>query len=133
VPLSSDELFEKGQYYFNHSDAGDGSYDLVKAADYYRQALESAPHPLAWYPLGRIDFLEGKNDEAIAKFQTLLELCGGLVPKAYYMLGLTYAFKAMQQEADRSWQEAEKHFLQYMVFVDHVTWPAVDLSWVCLL
>lgn len=129
-PLTSEELFEKGQYYFNHGDAADGSYDLVKAADYYRQALETAPHPLAWYQLGRIDFLEGRNDEAIAKFQTQLELYGGLVPKAYYMLGLTYAFKAMRQEDNDSWQDAEENFLQYIVFVDHAPWPAVDLAWV---
>jgi tetratricopeptide (TPR) repeat protein len=128
--MTSDELFEKGQYYFNHGDAADGSYDLAQAASYYRQALELAPHPLAWYQLGRIDFLEGRNDEAIDKFNTQLELYGDLVPKAFYMLGLTHAFKAMRQDDADSWQEAEANFIHYMRFVNHAPWPAVDLAWV---
>ncbi|MFT5832244.1 MAG: tetratricopeptide (TPR) repeat protein [Candidatus Paceibacteria bacterium] len=128
--LSSEELFEKGQYYFNHGDSADGSYDLDKAANFYLLALEADRHPLAWYQLGRIDFLEGRNDDAIAKFRKQQELYGDLVPKTYYMLGLTYAFKALQLEDSQSWLYSEKYFIEYMRFVNYAPWPAVDLAWV---
>jgi tetratricopeptide (TPR) repeat protein len=128
--MSSEELFALGQYYFNHGDSADGSYDLEKAAFFYHKALEVEPHPLAWYQLGRIDFLEGRNDDAIEKFYTQQELYGDLVPKAYYMLGLTYAFKAIRQEDPQLWLYAEKNFIDYMRFVNYAPWPAVDLAWV---
>jgi len=129
--LSSDELFEMGQYYFNTSDSRDGAYDLEKAADFYRLALEKDAQPLAWYQLGRIDFLEGKFDEAIKKFQTQDELYGDLVPKVYYMLGLTYAYKAMgEEDDDTSWRYAEENFIKFISYIDTAPWPAVDLAWV---
>ena len=133
--LSSDELFEKGQYYFNHGDDKDGSYDLEKAAAFYRLALEKDTPLMAWYQLGRIDFLKGKFDPAIVKLHKQEELYGDQTPRVYYMLGLTYAYTAIQKEkqgenSDTFWQDAEENFINYISFVDTAPWPAVDLAWV---
>jgi tetratricopeptide (TPR) repeat protein len=128
--MSSKELFELGQYYFNHGDRADGSYDLDRARFFYTQSLQLGTQRLTWYQLGRIDFLEGRNDDAIAKFRKQQELYGDLTPNSYYMLGLTYGFKAMHQDDPQSWLYAEKYFIDYIRIVSHAPWPAVDLAWV---
>lgn len=124
--------FELGQYYFNHGPRADGTYDLKKARHHFEQALADRPkaYPMAWYQLGRIDFLEGKFDQAIYKFDVQKKYFGDGVPNVHYMLGLTYGYKARRTGDEEDWRKAEEAFLKYLEFDKYDAWAYVDLSWV---
>lgn len=126
-----EELFEQGQYYFNHNENSDGSYDLDKARYYYEQILKRQPdgHELAWYQLGRIDFLEGKFDLAIEKFNNQIKYFGDRVPNVYYMIGLTYGYKARASVDADDWQKGEAGFSKFLEFVPTSPWAITDLTW----
>lgn len=130
--LPIDDPFLLGQYYFNHGDRADGTYDLEKAREQYEMALTADPSAnlLAWYQLGRIDFLEGDFDSAIYKFQKQIQYFDDELPNVFYMLGLTYAYKARLSKDDADWQSAAEYFSKYLEYDENSPWARVDLSWV---
>jgi tetratricopeptide (TPR) repeat protein len=130
-PAGMTDPFELGEYYFNAGDNPSGAHDLTKARMYYEQAVaaSSTAHETAWHQLGRIDFIEGRFDSAIAKFNTQIELFGDLVPNVYYMIGLTYGYKAQLTENEEDWRRGEEAF---EIFIEHspmAPWPRIDLAW----
>jgi tetratricopeptide (TPR) repeat protein len=124
--------FELGQYYFNHGDSADGTYDLQKARLYFEEAIKEGPksNNLLWYQLGRIDFLEGKFDDAINKFNRQIEYFGDQYSNVYYMLGLTYGYKARKTGNEEDWRHAEENFHTYLKYDPLSPWARVDLAWV---
>ncbi len=125
--------FLRGDYYFNHGPYADGTYDLVKAREHYERALSVQPlgDSLAWYQIGRIDFLEGKFDAAIYKFEQQLALFGDeQLPGVYYMLGLTYGYRARYENNTADWDRAAEYFNQYLARDPESPWAATDLAWV---
>lgn len=124
--------FELGQYYFNHGIHADGTYDLAKARHYYEESLFDGQriNKLTWHQLGRIDFLEGRFDDAIYKFNTQEKTYGDLIPNVYYMLGLTYGYKARKNNSQEDWLAAEANFQRYLDIEPTSPWGRVDLSWV---
>lgn len=130
--VTSTDPFTLGEYYFNADDDPAGPYDLKKARFYYEEAIRasSTAHDRVWYQLGRIDFLEGSFAPAIAKFNTQIELFGDAVPNVYYMIGLTYGYRAQQTDDDRDWQRGEEAFKKFMEYEPEAPWPRVDLAWI---
>ena len=130
--IAEDDHFAWGQYYFNHGDRADGTYDLLQARTYYEQAIAVDPfgNELAWHQLGRIDFLEGKFDNAIITFHRQIEHFGDTIPNVYYMLGLTYGYMARDTGDVIAWEKAEAHFIKYLEYDPTSPWARVDLSWV---
>lgn len=130
--LAQMSAFERGQYYFNADEDPSGPYDLEKARQAYSEAImaSSTENVLAWYQLGRIDFIEGKFDSALAKFAKQQKYFGDTVPNVYYMIGLTYGFKARLTDDPEDWQKGIEAFERYITFEPVVPWPRVDLSWI---
>lgn len=124
--------FDFGQYYFNHGPYADGTYNLTEARRYFEKALSEKPkgYPMAWYQLGRIDFLEGKFNDAIYKFNMQRAYFGDGVPSVHYMLGLTYGYKARRDNDAYSWTKAAEGFQTYLEFTQYSPWARVDLAWV---
>ena len=124
--------FTLGQYYFNHGDQADGTYDRVKAQHYYEQAIATDPaqHVLLWHQLGRIHFLEGRFPEAIAAFEEQIAHHGDALPNVHYMLALTYGYQARDTDEQLAWQKAEEHFLTYLTYDQLSPWARVDLAWI---
>lgn len=131
-PPETDNLFILGQYYFNHGPHADGTYDIKLARHYYEQALSDNPQGdnWAWYQLGRIDFLEGKFDAAIYKFNKQIELFEDQQPSVYYMLGLTYGYRARREGLESDWTSAVEYFSRYLEYDNDSPWARVDLSWI---
>lgn len=123
--------FEIGQYYFNH-DGSVGVYDLGLARTYYQKSIDENPvsHNMAWYQLGRIDFIEGKFDAALDKFGSQIEYFQTDIPSVYYMIGLTYAYRARQNNDSDDWLQAEGNFNRYITYAETAPWPRVDLAWI---
>ncbi|MEM9336699.1 MAG: hypothetical protein AAGA35_02490 [Patescibacteria group bacterium] len=130
--LADASSFELGQYYFNHDDDPALPYDLYLARRYYNKALREDPvgNDLTWYQLGRIDFLEGKFDTALYKFDKQLEYFGDSVPNVHYMIGLTYGYKARQSGDVADWERGAEGFLRYIEFDPEAPWARVDLTWI---
>lgn len=128
----TEDPFVLGQYYFNHGDKADGTYDLVKARQYFNQAVTEDPksHLLAWHQLGRIDFLEGKFEAALFNFHKQIEHFSDQLPNVYYMLALTYGYQARMEEIDSAWGKAESNFRKYLTYDPQSPWARVDLAWV---
>lgn len=131
TPIPEDP-FLRGQYYFNQDENPNGPYDLVKAREAYTAALEESPngYPLAWYQLGRIDFLEGKFVAALYKFDSQIEQFGDVSPNVYYMIGLTNGFKARVTQNEDDWLAAEEGFKTFLTYVPESPWARTDLAWV---
>lgn len=130
---NTDDPFVLGEYYFNQDSDFGGPYDPDKASQYYRQVIdEELPgRERAWYQLGRIDFVEGRILSAIDKFTKQIQYFGDTVPNVYYMLGLSYAYKADQSIRENDdYKKAESSFLKYIEFDPTSPWPRVDLAWV---
>ena len=130
--LSNKELFERGQYYFNHDDDPAGPYDLVQARAAYEALILRDPtdNVAVWYQLGRIDFLEGKFVSALQKFDKQLFYHGDALPNVHYMIGLTHGYKARRDGKAEDWQAAEEGFKTHITFAPTAPWPRVDLAWV---
>ena len=126
------DAFTLGQYYFNHDDDPAGPYDLGLARAHYLNALEAGEdsNKLLWYQLGRIDFLEGRYDVALWRFGRQLELFGEELPNVYYMLGLTYGYRARETGFPEDWQRAEENFSEAVAQFPEEPWPKVDLAWI---
>lgn len=124
--------FQRGQYYFNYENSPDGPYDLEKARHYYEEAIRasSTQYAFAWYQLGRIDFLEGEFNAAIYNFNKQVEHFGDATPSVYYLLGLTYGYKASERDNARDWAKAEQGFLDYLAYDPESPWARTDLAWV---
>jgi len=131
-PPETDNLFVLGQYYFNHGPHADGTYDIKLARHYYELALADNPEGdnWAWYQLGRIDFLEGKFDAAIYKFNKQIEFFEDQQPSVYYMLGLTYGYRARREGKEDDWTSAVEYFLRYLEHDNDSPWARVDLAWI---
>ena len=118
---------QMGDSYFG----GSAGNDLFCAKRAYEKALEidykANAHVL--YQLGRIDFLEGKFSRAIFKFSRQVEYFGDILPSVYYMLGLTYGYRATETESDEDWAEAEVSFEKYLELVPESSWAITDLAW----
>lgn len=130
--LEGKTSFEIGQYYFNADDAPDGEYDIAKAQYYYEQEITNNPkgNNLVWYQSGRIDFINGDGDKALEKFAKQIEYFGDTVPNVYYMIGLTYGYKARETHNAEDWKQAEDNFKKSISFFPQAPWPYVDLAWV---
>lgn len=124
--------FELGQYYFNHDSDPGGPYDLALARTHFQKAVADDPRvdPLAWYQLGRVEFIEGNFDAALADFDKQIEYFGDGIPNVYYMIGLTYGYKARQSGEESDWQGAEEAFSTFITYAPQAPWGRVDLAWV---
>lgn len=132
APPKTDNQFLLAEYYFNHGPDADGTYDLSQARQYYEAALKDNPRGsnTAWYQLGRIDFLEGKFDAAIEKFNRQIEYFGDETKPVYYMLGLTYGYRARREGSFGDWPKAEDNFSRYLELDPESPWAKVDLAWI---
>ncbi len=127
-----DDPFILGEYYFNNDDNPEGPYDLKKARMYYEQVILDDPqkNALVWHQLGRIDFLEGDYDAALYKFNKQIKYFGDTVPNVYYMIGLTYGYKARQTKNVSDWEKGEKAFRTFLSYDPENPWARTDLSWI---
>ena len=123
--------FELGQYYFNHDVDPAPPYDLKKAQYFFERAITKNPkeNNLLWYQSGRVDFINGNFDSALFKFAKQREYFRDEVPNVYYMIGLTYGYKARKTGNSEDWQNAEAGFKKVISFFPKAPWPYVDLSW----
>jgi lipoprotein NlpI len=130
--LSGKSSFEIGQYYFNHDEDPEGPYDIKKAQEYFRHAVEEDPegNEQAWYQLGRTQFIEGDFVSALQSFDSQIHYFGTTVPNVYYMIGLTYGYQARQNASLEDWGRAENAFLQFIEFAPYAPWSRVDLAWI---
>lgn len=130
--LEGKSSFEIGQYYFNHDDNPSGPYDIVKAQEYYEKEIAQNPtgNNLVWYQSGRIDFINGDFTAALEKFDTQIEHFGDTVHNVYYMIGLTYGYKARASGNADDWKRAEEAFLKFIDFSPQAPWSRVDLAWI---
>lgn len=128
----ADNPFLIGQYYFNHDEDPAGPYDLIKARQYYEQALHENPggNNQVWYQLGRIDFLEGNFSSALFKFDKQIEYFEDQVPNVYYMIGLTNGYKARRGGMHADWVAAAEGFEKYLEYEPNSPWARTDLAWV---
>lgn len=132
APPAFDNDFLAAEYYFNHGPDADGTYDLSLARHYFEAALAGNPQGsnIAWYQLGRIDFLEGKFDNALMKFAKQVEYFGDSQPSVYYMIALTYGYRARLYNRPADWRQAEANFRHYLEFDPDSPWARTDLAWV---
>lgn len=117
-----------GDAYFG----GEKEYDLVCARNAYAKAimLDREGSASVWYQLGRINFLEGYFDEAISNFEFQIEYFGDALPNVYYMLGLTYGYRAQKSGNVDDWMKAEEAFKTFITYDPEAPWPHVDLAWI---
>lgn len=130
--LQNASYFDIGQYYFNHDDDPGGPYDIAKAREYFE--LEIAQYPqrnkLVYYQLGRIDFIQGDFEAALNNFTKQIEYFDDAVPNVYYMIGLTYGYRARVNNDPEDWHRAEEAFAHFIEFAPEAPWSRVDLSWI---
>lgn len=131
--LRETDHFILGQLYFNQVDSLVYGYDIEKAEYHYKKAVaagEGDSNDFLWYQLGRTHFIQGEFEEALAAFDTQLALHGDVRPNVYYMIGLTYGFKARRYNTQIDWELAAEHFAKYVEYDYYAPWPRVDLAWV---
>lgn len=124
--------FERGQYYFNHGPDSDGTYDLKEARRQFEAVIIEDPggNDLAWYQLGRINFLEGRFDEAIYSFNQQIAYFEDTYPQVRYMLGLTHAYKARRTDSEEDWSKATEQFRFFLESAPESPWARTDLAWI---
>lgn len=99
---TSEHALKLGEYYFNI--AGAGSYNLPKAEEYFKKAIElNDDNASALYQLARVEFAKGELDkslmsvnEAISQNPTFL--------KAYYIRALANGFKKNFEQAQQDFE-----------------------------
>jgi protein O-mannosyl-transferase len=79
----------------------------------WESVVQARPHCRAHMNLGVLLEDAGRRDEAIAEFRSALDGC----PEAHYSLGL-------EAEADRQFDEAERHYREYI----RLRYNAVDVA-----
>lgn len=128
-PDTSDP-FVLGNFYFNRDENPGLPYDLEKARFYYQQALEENPerHPLAWYQLSRVNFIEGRFGDALFTLSRQLHYFGDEVPNVYYLLGLTHLFLAQQTQHPHDLWRAEQGFVRFLEYSPNSLGAHVDLA-----
>lgn len=121
-----------GTHYFNQDADTSGPYDLKIARQYYEAAiaLDHKADPGLWYQLGRIDFIEGRFDDALERFKKQRIYFGDTLPNVWYMEGLTHGFKARLSEQPADWEAAELAFLNFLEYAPISPWARTDLAWV---
>lgn len=107
-------------------------YSLPCARYAYSRAISLDPKgdTLAWYQLGRIDFLEGNFGAALNKFRKQIEYFGDEIPNVYYMIGLTNGYAARESNSEQSWKAAEAGFTRFLEFFPESPWGRTDLAWI---
>lgn len=123
-----EKVVRVGQGYFG----GDRGYDLVCVRIAFDRAIALDPkgYNATWHQLGRIDFIEGKFDDALFKFDKQIEFFGDELPNVYYMQGLTYGYRARESGSAEDWLHAEEAFFRYIELEPQTPWARVDLAWV---
>ncbi len=131
-PIYEGDAFTLGQLYFNHDDDPAGPYDLITAQYYYEKAIAEDPKmdPQLWYQSGRVDFINGDFDSALAKFEQQIVHFGDRIPNVYYMIGLTYGYKARETGNAEEWQKGAEAFETFITYAPSSPWPRVDLAWI---
>jgi tetratricopeptide (TPR) repeat protein len=111
---------------------GSREYSLSCARYAYTHALRINPSEDgdAWHQLGRIDFIEGNFNAALYKFNKQIQYFDDSLPNVYYMIGLTYGYKARESGDKRDWERAEEAFETYISYNPNEWAPRVDLAWV---
>lgn len=127
--------FEKGGYYFDS--ARPGTYDPALARDFYSRVIRDesertndAEVVMAWYQLGRIDFIEGRFDAAIYKFNHVINNLDAGLDSAYYMLGLAHGYKAKFTGIAAEWERSARAFETFLERRPESPWGRTDLAWV---
>lgn len=130
APPDTDDPFLLGQFYFNQDGDPSPPYDLKKARQYYEQAVTDNPkgHPLSWYQLGRVYFVQGYLDHALFAFRQQQRYFQDEIPNVHYMTGLTYLFIARQSSNEHDWQQAARGFTTFLSFYPDNVWARVDLA-----
>jgi len=123
-----EELVGLGNYYFGHA----GTYNIPCAKAAYEKAIDLAPEEsaLAYYQLGRINFLDGNFAAALENFDKRLSFEADDLASVYYMIGLTYGYRARDTGSKADWIEAERYFEQFLSLEPTSPWGATDLAWV---
>lgn len=127
LTTSSDAARRGGEYF-----GGARSYDLSCAQDAYERAVTLDPKGslLAWHQLGRIAFVRGDYDRALADFDKQITYFGDQLPNVHYMRGLTYAFRAEERGRADDFALAEREFERYVVLDPESPWARVDYAYV---
>ncbi len=130
--LVGDSFFGIGQYYFNHDEDPSGPYDLTRAQYFYEKEIFLNPkgNNQVWYQSGRVDFINGDFDGALEKFNTQISYFGDEIPNVYYMIGLTYGYKARKTGDAEDWKRAEEAFETFISYFPEAPWSRVDLAWI---
>jgi tetratricopeptide (TPR) repeat protein len=118
-PEDPDLFLEIGNGYFGHGK----TYDIRKAEKAYVRAIELRPDFLeAHYQLGRIHFIDGRFESALAEIGEALRLDPDF-RKAYYMYGLISGYKGDLDQAVWGFSEFIKR--------DDFNWAGYnDLAWI---
>lgn len=124
---SIDDLMRKGNEYFG----GSKNYNLTCGRQAYEKVISLKPNQYsnAYYQLGRIDFIESHFDQALKNFSDALEI-PGYASNVYYMIGLTYGYKARKTNNDYDWKLAELGFEKFLELEPANPWGSTDLSWI---
>lgn len=121
---SAEEALALGQMHFSSHQGR--LYDVDKAEWYLKQAYDLNPElPYVHHELGRIAFLRGDFDTALAYLDTEIELHGESLPNTFYVRGLIQGFRGDYDAAA----------LDYAVYLKHDpnNWAAInDYAWVLL-
>lgn len=114
-------FFKGGEYYFSQE-----KYNIVQAERFYKIAIFSDyTYSGVHYQLGRIYFLNGSFDKAIAEFGAELSNHPDF-SKSYYMRGLTNGYA-------RKYENAVSDFEKY-ISANPKTWAGYnDLTWIYLI
>lgn len=112
-------FFEIGENHFGNGKV----YDIQRAKKAYQRALVLYPNFLeAHYQLGRIHFISGEFDSALAEMNKVLEL-NPEFKRAYYMYGLISGYQGNLDEAIYGFSEFIKR--------DDFNWAGYnDLAWI---
>jgi tetratricopeptide (TPR) repeat protein len=118
---TSSIFFNQGEKYF-----GKDNYNLVRAEKYYKTAIFiDSKYPVVHYQLGRIYFLNGNFNQAIAEFDEELS-DNPTFRQSYYMRGLTYGYM-------QDYEKSISDFKKYIELAPYEWAPYNDLAWVYLI
>lgn len=110
--------FRMGNYFFNG-----GAYNLEKAAESYKRALEISPsHPFAHYQYARAEFLRGRLAAALEQVEKQMEVNPDF-PNAWYVRGLIHGYAGL-------WQKAADDFRTFISRVPEQWAGYNDLAWI---
>lgn len=121
---TAEEALTLGQMHFSSHQGR--LYDVDKAEWYLKQSYDMNPDlPYLNHELGRIAFLRGDFDVALAHLDREIELHGETLPNTFYVRGLIQGFRGDYDAAA----------VDYAVYLKHdpSNWAAInDYAWVLL-